>query len=416
MSPSVLLSMFVAFFLSLNLVLGVQIPSPNSSEIPSRIWVQSQAEKMTEKLPLGNGRLGAMVSGGNNSDVITLNEDSVWNGGFLYRVNPDAFSTVSKMQQLLRNGSIVEAYNLATQGFVGTPVSEQHYVPLGQLTIAQTYNGTSSNYERWLDLADATSGVYFTSNGIVYQREYLASYPEDIIAIRLSASQQGSVSFNIHLDRLELIGGLELNRFEDYSIPHGGDTILMGGRTSGNESIGFATGARVVASGGTVSTLGDYVNCAGADEAYIYFSAWSTYRREKPYDAVLTQLSTISNKPYNDIRTAHVADYIKYIDRVSLDLGKSSTAQKSKSTPCRMASFSLDNFDPELVALYFQYGRYILTATSRRGSLPPNLQGNWNDNFNPDWGSKFTLDINLGMSNLIARMSPNPASRVILLT
>ncbi|KAJ9606713.1 hypothetical protein H2200_008721 [Cladophialophora chaetospira] len=312
-----------------------------------------------------------------------MNEDSFWSGPLLHRVNPDAVQSVARMQAQVRQGYIHQAQVLGGLGYVGTPVSTQHYEPLGYLTLAQNVTGNNTNYERWLDLADATAGVYFVNSNISYQREYLASNPADIIVIRLNASEPESINFNIHLDRDKG----SLNRWEDYSKPLNGDTILMGGRSGGATQWG-----------GKISTLGDYVLCEGADEAYIYFSAYTTFRTNDTQGAVLNDLAKFTPDSYDDIRTAHVADYKKYYDRVQLNLGKSTTKQTPISTPARMGAITPKSFDPELSVLYFQYARYLLIATSRNGTLPPNLQGIWSEDFDPMWGSKYTININLQMN------------------
>lgn len=366
--------------------------APNSASNPMRIWDDAPAALYNDSYPIGNGRLGAMVRGNAGSEQIQVNEDSFWSGGLLHRVNPDGYETVKRMQSLLEEGAILDATRLSGYGYVGTPVSVQHYNNLGYLTLEMNNTNTISDYERWLDLGDGTSGISYVNNGTTFQREYLASYPDDLIAIRITASQPGAISFSVHLDR-----GHSLNRWEDYSTPYNGDTIVMGGASSGQNNIAWAAGARVIASGGTVSTLGDYVICSAADEATIYFTTWTSYRQNDPRSTVLSDLANAGGKPYDAVRAAHVQDYQRYISRVSLNLGNSTEAQRTLTTPKRMAAITDDNFDAEVAALYFQFGRYTLISTSRNGSLPPNLQGIWSLSNDPEWGSKYTININLGL-------------------
>lgn len=371
--------------------LTAAVRPPNSSALPSRIWADEAGLNLTDGYPLGNGRLGAISTGDVTSDHVTLNEDSYWSGPLLRRVNPDAVQSVGRMQAQVRQGYIQQAQELGSLGYVGTPVSTQHYEPLGYLTLAQNVTGNITNYERWLDLADATAGVYFVNSNISFQREYLVSNPADIIVIRLNASEPGSINFNIHLDRDEA----SLNRWEDYSQPVNGNTIVMGSRSGGANSIGSAVGARVVATGGRVSTLGDYVLCDGADEAYVYISAHTTVRTNDTRSAVLKDLGVFSPDTYDTLRADHVEDYKQYYDRLQLNLGTSLAKQRNMSTPARMVAIKPKSFDPELSVLYFQYARYLLIATSRNGTLPPNLQGIWSEDFDPMWGSKYTININL---------------------
>lgn len=159
----------------------------------------------------------------------------------------------------------------------------------------------------------------------------------------------------------------------------------------------FAAGAKIVAADGKVSTLGDYVFCKNSTEAWVYFQAWTSFRREDPKSAVLEDLAATTDT-YDDVRAAHVADYQSYFNRASLDLGASTIAQRKMTTNERVKALSKKTFDPELAALYFQFGRYLLIATSRAGTLPTNLQGIWNSDFDPEWGSKYTININLEMN------------------
>ncbi|KAJ5123916.1 uncharacterized protein N7515_007741 [Penicillium bovifimosum] len=356
---------------------------PDSASNPNRIWDTSPASSYSDNYPIGNGRVGAMVGGSASSEAIQVNEDSYWSGGLLHRVNPDAYQTVKQMQTLLTGGFLQDASTISGYGYQGTPVSTQHYGSMGYLTLAMNHTKTVTGYQRWLDLEEGAAGMYYVSDGVEYTREYIASNPEDVIAIRIKASQPGSVGFTIHFDR-----GSSLNRWEAYSEPLDNNTILVGGSSDGVGGIDWAAGARVVSSGGSVYTLGDYVFCSGADEATIYFTAWTTFRQSKPRNAVLSVLTKAAGKSYSLVRETHVTDYQKYMSRVSLNLGNSTAAQKAMTTPKRVAALNTTAtaFDPELAALYFQFGRYVLIATSRAGTLPPNLQGIWNQDMDPRVG------------------------------
>ncbi|RYP49314.1 hypothetical protein DL768_004939 [Monosporascus sp. mg162] len=293
---------------------------------------------------------------------------------------------------MLANGNILDAASLASFAYVRTPVSTRHYDFLGDLQIAMNHSASVTNYERWLDLADGTAGVYYTAGDVTYKREYMASNPEGVIAIRILPDSPGAVSFNLYLQR-----GSSLNRWEDYSQKEGDDAVTMGGGSGGAQSIQFAAGAKVVAPTGKVRTIGDYVICDGADEAWIYFSAWTTFRKPDPRRAVLEALNAAGLQSYDSIRVAHITDYQALASRVTLSLGKSTVQQKAMNTSSRVANFAMD-FDPELAALYFQFGRYLLIASSRDNTLSPNLQGIWNVDFDPQWGSKYTININTQMN------------------
>ncbi|KAF3214627.1 hypothetical protein TWF106_008986 [Orbilia oligospora] len=390
-----LLNSFRAVVLSIILVHRVKsqaFDTPNSASHPLRIWTNSAGSYFNDSYLIGNGRIGAALPGGAASEVIRVNEDSLWSGGKLSRVNPDANGKMRDIQSLLTQQRNLEAARLAGFAYAGTPVSARHYEPLGDLQLVMNHSGSTTGYERWLDLSDSSAGVYYAVGGVSYRREYIASNPDNIIAIHITASKPASVSFNIHLRK-----GQSLNRWEDYAYKVGSDTTVMGGESQGKDGVEFSAGAKVVASGGKVYTLGDYVICDNADEATIFFTAWTAYRQQGPINKVLSDLSSISVRSYSDIRATHVADYQKYSGRVSLSLGGSSDAQKALSTPKRLAAIA-STFDPELVALYFQLGRYLFISSSRVNTLPPNLQGIWNQEMDPQWGSKYTVNINLQMN------------------
>ncbi|KAK0817996.1 hypothetical protein LTR91_004442 [Friedmanniomyces endolithicus] len=373
------------------------LPKPRSDTIPSRLWENTPGVHWNDSFVIGNGRVGAVVGGSVNSDTIHLNEDSLWSGGPLYRVNPDAASQMPNIQAYIRDGDPHDATTLASYAYQGTPVSTQHHDPLGDLSLTMLDGiGNATNYERWLDLADGTTGIYYNIENVTYQRELFGSEPAGVIAMRIASDKKGAVSFNLHLDRGQ---GGSLNRWEDSSRKQGNDTIIMEGASGGKHPIGFATGARIVSTDGKVSTLGDYVFCRNATEAWVYVAAWTTFRREDPLSAVLSDLDAARGQTYSSIRQAHVADYQTYFNRTSLNLGASTTAQKSnQTTNARLTALVSGAFDPEIASLYFQFGRYLLIATSRAGTLPPNLQGIWSSDLDPQWGSKYAININLQMN------------------
>lgn len=239
------------------------------------------------------------------------------------------------------------------------------------------------------------SGVFYTLNGVDYEREFLASEPAGVVAMRMTASKPGALSFHLHLDRLN---DGSLNRWEDLTKKVGSDTIVMGGASGGFHPISFATGAKIVSADGNVSTLGDYVFCKNATEAWVYLQAWTSFRKDDALSSVLADLNAVSETTYDQIRSAHVSDYQSYFNRTKLSLGSSSTAQQKQTTKERVKALAKGAFDPEIASLYFQFGRYLLIATSRAGTLPPNLQGIWNSDLDPEWGSKYTININLEMN------------------
>ena len=375
------------------------IEAPDSANKPSRMWQDVPGNRTnttytySDGYVMGNGRMGFTFFGQPAADRLVLNEDSFWSGGLMSRINPNGIESIATMQEMIRNGNVTDAAKLATQGYIGTPVSTRHYEPLGYLSLVQEFGGKAENYERWLDTADSTAGVYFEANNVTYKREYLASFPGDIMAVRYTASKPGSITMRGRLNR-----GNDLNKWQDYAHPMNGDMIVSGGASGSMKPIEWAAGARVVASGGNVSTIGDWIKAEGADELTVYVSVWTSFRRPDPRNAVIADLMKQTHAGYESVKTEHIADYQELYNRFNISLGESSPEQREMPTAARMTSISNSTFDPELVTLYLQFGRYLLIACSREGSLPANLQGIWNDNFDPMWGSKFTVNINLQMN------------------
>ena len=358
------------------------INPPNSASNPFRLWQTTAGVQWNDCFLIGNGRLGASIPGGAKNDSIWLNEDSFWNGMLQSRINPNALKTMPSIRSNLLSGNFATAQSLSTANYDGMPNSARNYNSIGQLDLVMAHETTVANYERWLDVEDATSGVYYTVAGVTYSREYFASNPENIIAIHIAANRANSVSFSISLRRGSTV-----------STGSGSDTIIMTGDSGGNDPMKYAVGAKVVASGGTVSVSGNQVKCTGANEAWIYVTSWTNFRQSDQRNKVLSDLQAIKT-PYNDIRTKHVSDYQKLYGRSQFNFGTSSSVQKSKTTSQRIAAMS-QTYDPELAVLYLQFGRYLLIASSRKGTLPANLQGIWNPDGKPMWGSRFTININL---------------------
>jgi alpha-L-fucosidase 2 len=391
--------LLLAIVVSAASVDGASISPPNSASIPSRLWAPAAggSNVFADGYPIGNGHVGALLTGGIPADIIVVNEDSRWSGNLLHRVNQDALETVREMQGIVREGDITYAQTLGGLSYVGTPTSTRNYMPIGFMTIAQNISGPSTDYERWLDIADSTAGVYFVHNGTAYQRDFFASYPDDVIAVHLTANKSGSISFDAHLDA-GVYGSL--NHDADYSmgIPDSNAMVMGGTSEGGANATAWVAGLTIVANGGRVYTRGDYVLVENADDATVYFSASTSYRKADPQATVLAALGAAKKRTYQEIRSAHVADYQQYASAFQLDLGRSTAAQRANTTSERMLAISPTAFDPELAALYVHYGRYMLISTSRNGTLPPNLQGIWNNQLDPMWGSKYTININLEMN------------------
>ncbi|KAM0418908.1 hypothetical protein ACHAPT_012173 [Fusarium lateritium] len=325
------------------------------------------------------------------TELIYINEDSFWSGTSLGRVNPDAKDTLPKVQALLAQGNVKDATFEANLGLSGVPSSMRMYQPGGDFQIYFQNQGSATKYERWLDLSDGTAGIYYQANGIEYQREYLASKPGDVMAVRLTASKQASLSFYVKFQR----PSNQQNRFVEAAYAENGDTIIS---TFNSNQIKAVFGARVVIKGGSKRQIGDQIVVTKADEAVIYLDMRTTVRERDPLSTVRKTLAKAVSLSYSQTRDSHVKDYQKLYERASLSLGASSDEQKSLTTAKRRQALGQGAFDPELFSLYFQFGRYLLISSSRPGTLPANLQGIWNNALDPSWGSKYTININIQMN------------------
>lgn len=384
--------LLLLFFL-VNAVIAQSVVPPDSASVPTRLWSNTKPVYYNDSYLIGNGRIGAAVNCYAQTETLTMNEDTFWDAGPMSRVNPDALANMPAMQSYIQNGEIVDAYNLASLAYAATPQSCRNYNWMGTVTFTMNTSSTANSYERYLDLNDSTVGLYYVNGETAYFREYLASNPANVMAVRFAANNSNALSFTVHLDR----GWSDSsNRYQDYSGRVGSDTIIMGGRAEGVSGVTWAEGARAVATGGTVQAIGDFITITNATEAWVYIQIWTSYRKADPRAAVLSDLAAITES-YDEIRAAHVADYQSYANRVELNFGNSTAAQRSMTTGQRMQAIGNHSvFDPDIIALYFQFGRYLLISSSRNGTLPPNLQGIWNPTEDPAWGSKYTVNINLG--------------------
>ncbi len=359
------------------------------------LWYTHPADTdWTRALPLGCGRLGAMLFGNVAEERLALNEDSLWCGGPRDRVNPDALAALPEIRRLLFAGRLADAHALTVDAISGIPDSQRHYEPLGDLLVTFPA-GELEEYRRSLDLDDAIAHIAYTQGGVHYTREVLASEPDQAIAMRLTADQAGSIAFRVRLQR----GPLDSysSRYADTVRPEDGCGLVMTGAAGGEHGVRFAACLRVTVDGGTVRTLGDTVIVEGADDATLLLTAATSYRESDPAGYARSRAIQAAERGWEAIRADHLREYRAYFDRVSLTLG-GDPALDALPTDARLACVQAGAADPGLDALYFHYGRYLLIASSRPGSLPANLQGVWNDSFTPSWGSKYTVNINTEMN------------------
>ena len=238
-----------------------------------RLWYQSPAEDWNSALPLGNGKLGAMVFGGPVAERIQLNEDSVWSGGFRDRVNPDCKNNLPEIRRLLREGDIAQAENLATLAMAGTPEFERMYQTLGDIYLTmENQAGEVEHYIRQLDLDNALCTVSYTSGGVDYTREAYISAPHNVMVVRLGSSRKGGVSFQVRMHR---------GRYTDGTFQDKEQNAIY---YTGGEGIRFCSMLRASAAGGTVEVVGEYLVVKNADQATLTWTAATTYRVEDPVE------------------------------------------------------------------------------------------------------------------------------------
>lgn len=372
--------------------------------IPSEttIWFDAPARDFTESSPMGNGRLGAMMFGGVGEDRIVLNESSMWSGSPQDSDRPDAYKVLPEIRRLLLEGTNPEAEALVNANFTcrgpGSAGAQYGcYQVLGNLHLLFGKDVSFDHYRRQLDLNHAVTDLKFESGDLSYEREMFVSAPAQAIVLKLSADKPGQISFTASLDRPE--------RFK--TVVSADNELLMTGQLdNGTDGKGlkYAARARVLQHGGQVSVRGNNLVVANADDAEILVTAATDYRgfsgrqTVDPVAASLKDMHHAVRKSYQALRGAHIADYQKYFDRVSLGLQPSDSVDANMPTPERIKIASAGPGDPSLAALYFNFGRYLLISSSRPGGLPANLQGIWAEEIHTPWNGDWHLDINVEMN------------------
>lgn len=358
-----------------------------------KLWYRQPAQVWNEALPVGNGRLGAMVFGSPVTDRIQLNESTFWSGGPSRNDNPDALAALPEVQKMIFDGQFYDAEKKINQTML-TGLHGSKYQTIGDLQLDFEGHDRYTDYTRELDLDRAVVTSRYKLNGITYQREVFASIPHQVIVVRLSADKPKSLTFSASLK-----GPLQQLVT---ALPDG--VIEMTGLSSSHEGVTgqvkFDARAKVIRQGGTMAVSGSKIEVANADEVVILVSIATNFVDYQTLTANETEkcqdfLAKCNKISFKQLYGAHLEAYQKYYHRVSLNLGKSPDAELP--TDERLRNFSLKP-DPDLVALYFQFGRYLLISSSQPGGQPANLQGIWNDNPNPVWDSKYTININTEMN------------------
>ncbi len=353
------------------------------------------ADYWDQALPVGNGRLGAMVFGGVRRERIQLNEEGLWSGGPQDRINPDCAGALAKIRALFLQGQVEEAQRLAVSDLSGTPYTQRMYQTLGDLWLdffekdGQDPDAPACGYRRGLDLERAVAWTRYERGGTLFERQVFASRPADCLVLRLTARGGGRMSFTCRLDR---------KRHMDFAEHTEDGTLLCGGDQHG---IGWAVGLAVLSADGERETAGTRLTVRGVRDVTLILTAKTAVGCEaralarRTADS-LRELRTSSPTP-EALLKAHIEDHRALFDWVKLRLGEDRKAEDIP-TDERLRRFAVGAEDPGLAALYFQYGRYLTIAGSRPGGLPLTLQGIWNEEFMPPWDSKYTININLEMN------------------
>ncbi|ETN38004.1 uncharacterized protein HMPREF1541_07627 [Cyphellophora europaea CBS 101466] len=372
----------------------------------TRLWYTAPAEQWTEALPIGNGRLGGMVFGDTESERIQVNEESVWSGGPRSRLNQNAAQTVTDVRALLADEQISEAQTLADLGMVSSPQAMRHYETLGDISIS--FDGTSNynngSYQRWLDLETAIAGVKFSVNETDFERELFSSAPDDVMVHRLTANGTEKLSFQLRVWR----PFDNINVAYDQGYNEGGDSTFMVGAAGSTDPITFAAGLKVQTDG-KLRTLGEFLIVENATEAVVYFAAATTYRTPDPIAAIKQTFMSAQRYSYDELKQRHIEDYQALYNTCTLELSSADSNGSALTTNERINATQAGETDLGLIALQFQYGRYLLISSSRPGTLPANLQGIWNEDFMSAWGSKYTVNINAEMNYWPAEVTNLPS-------
>lgn len=369
------------------------IPLPRThAEAEPKLWYRNQAETWVEALPIGNGRLGAMIFGGVARERLQLNEDTLWAGGPYDPSSPDALRALPEIRRLVFEEKYLEAQTLAQTQMMAKPIRQMSYQTIGDLMLSFGLSSAAAGYRRELDLDQAVATTEYRQNGVTYRRELFASRPDDVIVIRLTADKPGALTFE---------AAFETPQTAAVSI-EGEDLVLTGSNQSQFDvpaRLRFETRVRVIAKGGRTLPDRQALRVEDADEAVLIIAMATNHVGPKDVsgDPRARTLATLSrlDPDFDRLKARHLADYQPLFRRVSFAVGATEAA--ALPTDQRVAkSQTLD--DPALAALYFQYGRYLLLSCSRPGTQPANLQGLWNDKTSPPWGSKYTININTEMN------------------
>ena len=367
----------------------------------SRIWYKKPAADFNNALPLGNGRIGAMDYGVAVDEVISLNEDSIWSGGHRNRNNPDAYEGMLEIRKLIDQGQLKAAEKLAFQKMQGICSDSRSYLPLGNLFIHMEDVGKVRDYSRELDLQSAVTNTEYTINDVKFLRQIFVSAPDNVLVVHIHSDQPGKVSFTANIDGRE--GFYDNNRPCDDKE----NVIMYTGGCGGKDGINFAAFMTAVAEGGTVKTQGAKLVVENADEATIMLSVSTDFYSEIYEDSALMDLEYATECSYSELLYRHIEDYRKLYSRVEFSLPESPEEIQNMTTNERIERLKGSQFDDKecirdirdtgIATLFLNYARYLMISSSREGTQPITMQGIWNEDMRPKWGSRYVVNVNTQM-------------------
>ena len=362
---------------------------------PLTLWYRQPATNWVEALPIGNGRLGAMVFGKMDRERLQLNADTLWDGFPLDPSNPASKEALPEVRRLMFEGKNQEAVDLASRTMMGRPPRIKPYQSLGDLHIEFPANTSADGYQRSLDLDTAVAALRYRSGETTFRREYFASAPADCLVTHLTADQPGTLDLKLTMTREK--------DAECLSHPDDPNSILLRGQINCKDTDGrqrglkFASVVRAIATGGKVSNEDGTLTIKGADSVMLLIAGATSFRGEDPEKGCAATIAKAAGRKYSELKSEHIADYQRYSRRVSLDLVGSGAEVTSLPTNERLALVK-KRPDPGLEALLFQFGRYLLISSSRPGTMPANLQGLWAEGMKPPWNGDYHLNINIQMN------------------
>lgn len=360
-----------------------------------KLWYDAPATVWEEALPLGNGRIGAMVYGNPTQEVYQLNEETLWSGYPQDCNNPKAAEVLPLVRKAVDEGDYVKASALWKENAQGPYTAR--YLPLANLMLSQPTEKQSKNIYRDLNISNATATVTYEADGVKYRRTSFISYPDQVMVVKMEADKKQSVSLDVRLN--------SLLRYQVKATAQ--DELLLDGKAPSyvanrdydprqviyHDQLGlkFKVKVKLLSKGGTYASGDSLLSIRNADEVTLLLSAATDFYQPE------IKLSDC-NRTYEELIDRHLKDYQPLFNRVELSLGKNSPEKEKLPTSQRLKQFAAAPNDNGLLELYYQYGRYLMIASSRPGGLPANLQGIWNHRVQPPWGSNYTTNINTEMN------------------